>query len=136
VGSGGSYTVATLLCTLHETYTGRVSRASTPLEIIANPTLAAASPMFFVSAEGKNPDIIEAILRARRHSARDLHVLTNRKSSPLQEVSATLSDVTIHNFELRSWTITTIESHFQSTNFASVANLWMNGYPTLAHLPI
>ena len=100
VGSGGSYTVASLLCTLHETYTGHVSRASTPLEIIANPTLAVASPMFFVSAEGKNPDIIEAILRARRHSARDLHVLTNRETSPLQQAAGALSDVTIHNFEL------------------------------------
>src|ERR1700730_14055170 len=54
VGSGGSFTVASLLCTLHEAYTGRVSRPSTPLEIISNPTLASASPIFFVSAEGKN----------------------------------------------------------------------------------
>jgi fructoselysine-6-P-deglycase FrlB-like protein len=100
VGSGGSYTVATLLCALHEAYTGRVSRPSTPLEIIVNPTLAAASPMFFVSAEGKNPDIVEAILRARRHSARDLHVLTNRENSPLQETAKALSDVTVHNFQL------------------------------------
>ena len=100
VGSGGSYTVASLLCALHEKYTGRVSRPSTPLEIIANPTLAAASPMFFVSAEGKNPDIVEALLRARRHSARDLHVLTNREESPLQTASAALADVTIHNFQL------------------------------------
>jgi hypothetical protein len=43
VGSGGSYTIASLLCTLHETYTGRVSRPSTPLEIISNPTLAACT---------------------------------------------------------------------------------------------
>jgi fructoselysine-6-P-deglycase FrlB-like protein/hydroxymethylpyrimidine pyrophosphatase-like HAD family hydrolase len=100
VGSGGSYTVASLLCTLHETYTGRVSRPSTPLEIIANPTLAAASPMFFVSAEGKNPDIVEALLRARRHSARDLHVITNRRESPLQTASTAFADVTIHNFQL------------------------------------
>src|SRR5580704_577339 len=46
VGSGGSFTVASLICTLHEAYTGRVSRPSTPLEIICNPTLAAASPVF------------------------------------------------------------------------------------------
>ncbi|MFX3928891.1 hypothetical protein ACJBV4_10445, partial [Streptococcus suis] len=32
VGSGGSFTVASLLCSLHEAYTGRVSRPSTPLE--------------------------------------------------------------------------------------------------------
>jgi fructoselysine-6-P-deglycase FrlB-like protein/hydroxymethylpyrimidine pyrophosphatase-like HAD family hydrolase len=100
VGSGGSYTVASLLCTLHEKYTGRISRPSTPLEIIANPTLAAASPMFFVSAEGKNPDIVEALLRARQHSARDLHVITNRGESPLQSASAAFADVTVHNFQL------------------------------------
>src|SRR5437660_468852 len=83
VGSGGSYTTASLLCHLHETYTGRVSRPSTPLEIICNPTLAAASPVFLISAEGKNPDIIEALQRARIHSARPIHVITNRGDSPL-----------------------------------------------------
>ena len=30
VGSGGSFTVASLLCNLHESHTGRVSRPSTP----------------------------------------------------------------------------------------------------------
>lgn len=100
VGSGGSYTVASLLCTLHETYTGRVSRPSTPLEIIANPTLASTSPIFFVSAEGKNPDIVEALRRARRHSARDLHIITNRQDSPLQSAASSLTEVTMHNFEL------------------------------------
>ena len=49
VGSGGSYTTAALLCSLHEAYTGRVSRPSTPLELICNPTLASSSPVFLVS---------------------------------------------------------------------------------------
>src|SRR6185437_4558991 len=70
VGSGGSFTVASLLCNLHEAYTGLVSQALTPLEIICNPTLAAASPVFLVSAEGRNPDITEALSRARIHSSR------------------------------------------------------------------
>jgi HAD superfamily hydrolase (TIGR01484 family) len=100
VGSGGSYTVASLLCNLHETYTGRVSRPSTPLEIICNPTLAASSPVFMISAEGKNPDIVEALERARRHSSRTLHVLTNRESSPLMEHLRELPEVTSHVFEL------------------------------------
>jgi len=101
VGSGGSFTVASLLCNLHETYTGRVSRPSTPLEIICNPTLASSSPVFLVSAEGKNPDITEALDRARRHSARPIHVLTNRSDSPLMEGASKLSDVSTHVFELR-----------------------------------
>ena len=61
VGSGGSFTVASLLCNLHEAYTGRVSRPSPPLEIICNPTLASSSPVFLISAEGKNPAITAAL---------------------------------------------------------------------------
>lgn len=100
VGSGGSYTVASLLCNLHEYYTGRVSRAVTPLELICNPTLATTSPIFIISAEGKNPDILEALQRARQHSSRTVHVLTNRASSPLMERVSHLHDVTAHVFEL------------------------------------
>ncbi len=77
VGSGGSFTVASLLCSLHESYTGRVSRSITPLELICNPTLASTSPIFIISAEGKNPDILEALKRAREHSSRAVHVVTN-----------------------------------------------------------
>src|SRR5580698_8183473 len=84
VGSGGSFTVASLLCSLHEAYTGRVSRPSTPLEIICTPSLASSSPVFLISAEGKNPDILEALDRARRFSSRTVHVLTNRPNSPLK----------------------------------------------------
>ena len=100
VGSGGSFTVASLLCNLHEKYTGRVSRPLTPLEIICNPTLAAASPVFLVSAEGKNPDIVEALKRARMHSARPVHVITNRKASPLTERAGLLTNISTHVFEL------------------------------------
>lgn len=100
VGSGGSFTVASLLCNLHEAYTGRVSRPSTPLEIICNPTLASSSPVFLISAEGKNPDIIEALVRARRHSSRTVHVLTNRAKSPLMDHVAALPGVKPFVFEL------------------------------------
>lgn len=100
VGSGGSFTIASLLCNLHEAYTGRVSRPSTPLEIICNPTLASSSPVFLISAEGKNPDIVEALDRARRHSSRTVHVLTNRADSPLMEHVRELRGVKPYVFEL------------------------------------
>src|SRR5688572_20299827 len=100
VGSGGSFTIASLMCNLHERYTGRLSRPSTPLEIVCNPTLAASSPVFLVSAEGKNPDISEALQRARQHSARSIHVLTNRKDSPLTRAVAEFHDVSTHVFEI------------------------------------
>lgn len=100
IGSGGSFTVASLLCSLHEAFTGRVSRAVTPLELICNPTLAATSPIFIISAEGKNPDILEALQRARQHSSRTVHVITNREQSPLMDRVRELNDVTPHVFNL------------------------------------
>ena len=100
VGSGGSFTVASLLCSLHEAYTGRVSRPSTPLEIICTPALASSSPVFLVSAEGKNPDIVEALERARRFSSRTVHVLTNRQDSPLMTHVQSLPGVKPYVFEL------------------------------------
>jgi HAD superfamily hydrolase (TIGR01484 family) len=100
VGSGGSFTAASLLCNLHETYTGRVSRPATPLEIICNPTLAVASPVILISAEGKNPDIVEALKRVRMHSARAVHILTNRARSPLTECAEHLTNINTHVFEL------------------------------------
>jgi HAD superfamily hydrolase (TIGR01484 family) len=100
VGSGGSFTVASLLCSLHEAYTGRVSRPSTPLEIICTPALASSSPVFLVSAEGKNPDIVEALERARRFSSRTVHVLTNRQESPLMTHVQSLPGVKPYVFEL------------------------------------
>jgi HAD superfamily hydrolase (TIGR01484 family) len=100
VGSGGSFTVASLLCGLHEAYTGRVSRPSTPLEIICSPALASSSPVFLISAEGKNPDIVEALERARRFSSRTVHVLTNRQDSPLMQHVQALPGVKPYVFEL------------------------------------
>jgi fructoselysine-6-P-deglycase FrlB-like protein len=100
VGSGGSFTVASLLCSLHEAFTGRVSRPSTPLEIICSPALASSSPVFLISAEGKNPDIVEALDRARRFSSRTVHVLTNRNDSPLMKQVRALPGVKPYVFEL------------------------------------
>jgi HAD superfamily hydrolase (TIGR01484 family) len=77
-----------------------VSRPSTPLEIVCNPNLAAACPVFLISAEGKNPDIIEAMQRARKYSARPVHVITNRSESALIDQINKLSDIRTHVFPL------------------------------------
>lgn len=96
VGSGGSYTTAALLCELHELYTGKVSRAATPLEIICNPSLSESSPLVLISAEGKNPDAFEVLHRAKRHSARSIHLLTNTNDSPLARELPNFPDVFPH----------------------------------------
>jgi HAD superfamily hydrolase (TIGR01484 family) len=130
VGTGGSFTVASLLCHLHETYTGRVSRPATSLEIICNPTLAASSPVFLISAEGKNPDIVEALQRARRHSARPIHVLTNRAASPLITAIQGLTDITTHLFELAEK-----DGYLATNSLLLDAVLVARAYGELAHEP-
>jgi fructoselysine-6-P-deglycase FrlB-like protein len=100
VGSGGSFTVASLLSGLHEAYAGRVSRPATPLELICNPSLASASPVFLISAEGKNPDILECLQRARNHSSRPINVLTNRADSPLADAAKEMPNVKAHVFDI------------------------------------
>lgn len=100
VGSGGSFSAATFLCHLHEVFTGRLSRPATPLEIICNPTLAAESPVFLISSEGKNPDAVEALMRARSWSARSVHVITNRDASPLMAEAGAHTDIRSHVFKL------------------------------------
>ncbi len=65
-----------------------------------NGTLAAASPVFLISAEGKNPEIIGVLQRARMHSARPVHVLMNHQTSPLMDCANTLTDISTHVFEL------------------------------------
>lgn len=110
VGSGGSFTVASLMSALHEAYTGRVSRPSTPLELICNPRLAAVHPVFLISAEGKNPDILEALSRARRNSPRSIHILTNRRESPLADRARELTGIKVHNYEL------TVKDGYLGTN--------------------
>jgi HAD superfamily hydrolase (TIGR01484 family) len=127
VGSGGSFTVASLLCNLHETLTGRVSRPSTPLEIISNPSLAATSPAFFISAEGQNPDISEALVRARFHSARPIHVLTNRETSPLADTVRTLTDIGMHVFPLADK-----DGYLATNSLLLDATLVARAYDTLA----
>jgi HAD superfamily hydrolase (TIGR01484 family) len=56
--------------------------------------------VFLVSAEGKNPDIVEALERARHFSSRTVHVLTNRQHSPLMEHVGALPGVKPYVFEL------------------------------------
>lgn len=61
IGSGGSSTAAAFLAHLHETYYGNLSRAITPLEYISKQTHQASNKaLAFISAEGKNKDILAA----------------------------------------------------------------------------
>jgi hypothetical protein len=83
VGSGGSLSTAHFAAFVHEAFTGRLAKATTPLEIGSPDPVVARSGVMFFSAGGTNRDILSAFDRARDAGARRVFVLCERRDSPL-----------------------------------------------------
>ena len=60
VGSGGSFTASHFVAAVHESFTGKLARAATPLEVVSGTKILHELTVMFLSAGGKNPDIIGA----------------------------------------------------------------------------
>ena len=84
IGSGGSYSVAAYAAFLHELRFGRMARAGTPLEAITFHAAPRSMVRLYLSAEGRNKDILAA---ARAGFADDASAiaLTMTTQNPLRE---------------------------------------------------
>lgn len=84
IGSGGSYSVAAYVAFLHELCFGRMARAGTPLEAITFRGVPHSMVRLYLSAEGRNKDILAA---ARAGLADDASAiaLTMTTQNPLRE---------------------------------------------------
>ncbi len=86
IGSGGSYTAAAFLAQLHESCYGNISRAITPLEYISlQVRLHSNKSIAFISAEGKNKDILAAA-DAALSSVSPNFALTLTSCNPLSKI--------------------------------------------------
>ena len=56
VGSGASFTTACFAAALHESFTGKIAKAVTPLEAIERPSTTGTA-VLLLSASGSNSDI-------------------------------------------------------------------------------
>ena len=84
VGSGGSFTAAQYIADVHESITGNLGVARTPLEYLTgNPSPKRCIAL--ISASGRNKDILKAFEHARSADVRHLLVITNNSDSPLAE---------------------------------------------------
>lgn len=88
IGSGGSLTAADFAARLHESYTGAVSVASTPMGVAGSQALRRGAAGLLVSAGGRNPDVLNAARWMIRREARALVVLCGDKASPLASLAA------------------------------------------------
>ena len=99
-GSGGSLTAAHLAAAFHQRYTGRMAKAVTPLEIVFLAPGFQDMAVLFLSAGGKNADIIGALQQVVVREPRRLAVLCSRRQSPLSQLAATYRYVDLFDFNL------------------------------------
>ena len=98
VGSGGSLSAAKLAATYHESATGRVARAITPLEFRDLDDLDGETSVMLLTAGGSNKDILSALARAQAHEPRAVVAVVMKSGSRLAK-AARESDDRTHLFE-------------------------------------
>jgi fructoselysine-6-P-deglycase FrlB-like protein len=84
IGSGGSLTSAQIASSLHQHCVGKLAKSSTPLEAAHSPTLSETAYLF-LTAEGKNPDIIGAFHRIARQEPRQLILICGAIGTSLSQ---------------------------------------------------
>ncbi len=99
VGSGGSFSIATLAAYLHERTTGQPARALTPLELAATSINLRGVAVLLLTARGTNVDILDAFVTAIVQEPTECIVLTFRKASPLFLRASEFESVRLPQFE-------------------------------------
>ena len=83
VGSGGSVAAAHFAALLHRRVARTMSRHATPLEIILDESAMHIQKVLFLSASGKNKDVLAAAMAAISDEVPGLGVICTRRGSPL-----------------------------------------------------
>jgi fructoselysine-6-P-deglycase FrlB-like protein len=100
IGSGGSLTAAHLVASLHQQHVGRIAKAVTPLEIVSVTSNSKSTAMMFLSAGGRNADIIGAFQQVVVREPHRLVVMCSRKKSPLSQLAEMYDYVNLFDFNL------------------------------------
>jgi fructoselysine-6-P-deglycase FrlB-like protein len=85
IGSGGSLSAASYLCLLHTMTSGKLARAMTPLEASVGMPASADASVAFVSASGRNKDILAALTNAVQFEPPNMLAAVVRPGSPLAD---------------------------------------------------
>ncbi len=101
-GSGGSLTAAHVCALLHESRAGKISKAVTPFELIGSGIEAHQLGVFFMSAGGRNVDIIRAFKTMVMREPERIIVLCSDGKSPLARLARNYNFVDLVDVELPS----------------------------------
>lgn len=86
VGSGGSFSAASYATFLHERLSGLPSEALTPMQFVSFRSTAEVGALF-LSAGGRNHDILAALRTASTRDLRQVGSMSLRAASPLRTIS-------------------------------------------------
>lgn len=102
VGSGGSLTTANFAAYLHETHAGGMAKAVTPLEIVSHSRTLRDTVVMFVSAGGRNTDIVGALRHVIAREPKRLLVLCGNSTSPMSNLARAYRFTDLVTFDLPS----------------------------------
>jgi len=87
IGSGGSLSACHYAAQLYQRYNGVLAEAMTPLQLIyAGKDIIRNSKLLFLSASGKNKDILNVIKYGLKYNETAMMSLTLRKNNPTEEL--------------------------------------------------
>lgn len=87
IGSGGSLSACHYAVQLYQQYNGVLAQAMTPLQLMyAGHNVIRSSKLLFLSASGKNKDILNAIKYGVRYNETGMMSLTLRKNNPTEKL--------------------------------------------------
>jgi len=130
VGSGGSLTAAHLAALLHGQM-GVVSKSITPLELITNRTSLRKASILFITAGGRNSDIITSFKHAAISEPRQLMAICTRSKSPLSNLSKEFRYANFLDFDIPS-----SKDGFLATNsLVAITTILCRAYQDVSSIP-
>ncbi len=97
IGSGGSLSACYYASALHQTK-GQMAKAITPLELMHSRNIIKHSILFFLTASGKNIDIITSFKNASKDEPRKQLAMVFTKNSPLKALSNGIHTSSVFEF--------------------------------------
>jgi HAD superfamily hydrolase (TIGR01484 family) len=98
IGSGGSLSACHLASKLHQSR-GQIAKAITPLELFYSKSIVNKCSILFLSASGRNTDILTSFKNAIIENPKSLNGITLSTNTPLNKLSLKLSVDSIIEFE-------------------------------------
>ena len=87
IGSGGSFSACHYAAQLYQQRNGVLAQARTPLQLMySGREVLRSSKLLFLSASGKNKDILNAIKYGIKYNETGMMSLTLRKNNPIEEL--------------------------------------------------